>query len=117
MTTTATIAARLTALCTEGKFIQAQEELYDFDIVHIETDGTRFETLPVMLEKEQQFLDNIEKINQVEFSEPLIAGGYFTVKLIMDIKLKNIGRKRLEELCIYQVVDGKIVFEQFFRDK
>lgn len=117
MKTTATIAHRLTELCTAGNFIQAQEELYSPDIVNIETDGTRFETLPAVLEKEQQFLDNIEKINLVEFSEPLIAGGYFTVKLVMDINLKNIGRKRFEELCIYQVVDGKIVFEQFFRDK
>jgi hypothetical protein len=60
---------------------------------------------------------NIEQINLIEFSAPLIAGGYFTVKLIIDINIKNIGRKRVEELCIYQIIDGKVVFEQFFRDK
>ena len=110
------IAARLITLCTEGKFIQAQKELYDDMIVNIETDGSRLEGLATMHAREQQFLDNIERINKISFSEPLIAGSYFTVKLTMDIDLKNIGHRAIEEICVYKVKDGKVVFEQFFRD-
>jgi len=114
--TTIEVAQRLITLCTEGKFIQAQKELYDDMIVNIEVDGSRLEGLATMQAKEQQFLDNIERINKISFSEPLIAGSYFTVKLTMDIDLKNIGHRAIEEICVYKVKDGKVVFEQFFRD-
>ncbi len=112
-----TIANRLTELCTAGNFPQAQKELYNEDIVSIEVDGSRLEGLPTLLAKEQSFLDSLEKINLVEFSQPLIAGNYFTVKLTMDINIRNIGQRRVEELCVYQVAEGKIVFEQFFRNR
>lgn len=114
METTA-IAHRLIELCATGNFPQAQKELYDPEIVSIEVDGTRFEGLPTLLAKEQAFLDALDKITLIEYSEPLIAGSYFTVKLTMDIELKNLGARHVEELCVYQVAEGKIVFEQFFR--
>src|ERR1700761_8141822 len=97
------IAARLIALCVEGEFIQAQKELYDDMIVNIEVDGSRLEGLATMHAKEQQFLNSIERINKISFSEPLIAGSYFTVKLSMDIDLRNIGNKAVEEICVYKV--------------
>jgi len=114
--TTIAIANRLIELCTAGKFIQAQEEFYDTEIVNIETDGSRMEGLTNMLAKEQQFLDNIDKIHRIEFSEPIIAGSYISVKLMMDIDLKKIGYKSIAEICVYKVINDKIVFEQFFRD-
>jgi hypothetical protein len=44
------------------------------------------------------------------------AGSYFTAILKMEIEIKNVGYRKFEEVCIYQVANGKIVFEQFFRD-
>jgi len=111
------IANRLIELCTAGNFPQAQKELYDDEIVSIEVDCTRFEGLPTLLAKEQSFLDSLEKINLIQFSQPLIAGSYFSVKLTMDIVFKTTGHRHVEEICIYQVVEGKIVFEQFFRNR
>jgi hypothetical protein len=115
MDTTET-ARRLIELCEAGQFITAQEELYDDEIVSIETDGSRMEGLANMLAKEQRFLDNIAKIHRIKFSGPIIAGNFFSTKLIMEIELNNIGRKKFEEICVYKVVNHKIVFEQFFRD-
>ena len=69
-----------------------------------------------MHEKEQRFLDNVEKFHSIEFSQPLIAGNYFSVVLKMEVELKNIGLKKMEEICVYLVKDDKIIFEQFFRD-
>jgi hypothetical protein len=110
------IANRLIELCTAGGFTKAQKELYDNEIVNIETDGSRREGLETMLAKEQSFLDSLVKIDKIEFSKPLIAGSYFSVKLAMDIEFKSIGPKSIQEICVYKVVNGKIVFEQFFRD-
>jgi hypothetical protein len=32
----------------------------------------------------------------------------------MDVTMKGRGRMNLEEICVYQVKDGKIVREEFF---
>jgi hypothetical protein len=114
--TTAIVANRLIELCEAGKFIQAQHELYDTDIKRIDPDGTKSEGAANMNAKEQSFLDSLEKIHSISFSDPLIAGSYFTVILKMEIEIKKIGHKSLEEVCVYQVANGKIIFEQFFRD-
>lgn len=66
--------------------------------------------------KECRFLDNLASMGNIHYSEPLFAGGFFTVVLKMEIEIKNAGHRSLEEICVYQVEKGKIIFEQFFRD-
>lgn len=114
--TTATIANRLIELCTAGKFTEAQKELYAADITSIETDGSQRAGLDTLLIKEQNFLNSLEQIFLIEFSTPLVAGSYFTTKLTMEFEMKKVGRLKIEELCIYRVLNDKIVSEQFFRD-
>ena len=114
--TTVKVAARLIELCGKGNFIQAQHELYDTDIKSIDPDGSVTVGASNMNAKEQRFLDNLEKIHNISFSNPMFAGNYFTVILKMEIEIKNIGYKAFEEVCVYQVTNGKIIFEQFFRD-
>lgn len=113
---TATVAGRLIELCKEGKFLEAQHELYDTDIISIDPDGSKTVGASNMHAKEEQFLARLEKFHNISWSEPLIAGSYFTVILKMEIEFKKVGHKSLEEVCVYQVRNGKIVFEQFFRD-
>ena len=114
--TTKEVADRLIELCKEGNFVQAQQELYHTDIISIDPDGTRTISAANMLAKEHRFLDNIITMGNITYSEPLIAGGFFTVVLKMEMELKNARHIALEEVCVYQVDEGKIVFEQFFRD-
>src|SRR5258708_7311594 len=111
--TTLEVANRLIELCKEGNFIQAQQELYHADIVSIDPDGSKTVSAANMLAKEQRFLANLEKMGAISYSQPLITGSFFTVVLKMEIK--NTGHRDLEEVCVYQVEQGKIVFEQFFR--
>jgi hypothetical protein len=113
--TTRMVADRLIELCKAGEFVQAQQELYHADIVRIEPDGTKTSGAAKMLEQEQRFLASLEKIHGISYSEPLVAGKYFTVVLKMEIDMKQRGKITLEEVCVYEVVDGKVVFEQFFR--
>ncbi len=114
--TTATIAHRLIELCTAGKFLEAQEELYDNDIVSIETDGTQTQGAANMHTKEETFLARVARMNSIQYSEIQVAGSYFSVVLSMEMELKEIGPLSLKEVCVYRVKEGKIVFEQFFRD-
>jgi limonene-1,2-epoxide hydrolase len=34
--------------------------------------------------------------------------------MVLDATIKGMGRMTLEEVCVYEVKDGKIVVEQFF---
>jgi predicted ester cyclase len=43
-----------------------------------------------------------------------VAGDYFSIAWMMDITMKGQGRVKMEEVCVYKVKDGKIVWEQFF---
>jgi hypothetical protein len=45
---------------------------------------------------------------------PIVAGNFFSCTMGMDITMKGQGRMNMEEVCLYQVKDGKIVLEQFF---
>jgi limonene-1,2-epoxide hydrolase len=34
--------------------------------------------------------------------------------MTLDATMTGMGRMQLDEICVYEVKDGKIVFEQFF---
>jgi hypothetical protein len=117
---TRAIAARLAELCRKGEFETAQKELYAKDAVSIEpyaTEGFEKETkgLDKMLEKGEKFQSMIEATHgPVEISEPVVAENSFAFSMTMDVTLKEKGRMKMFELCVYQVKDGKIISEQFF---
>ena len=67
------IAKRLVALCREGKFSQAQDELYADDARSVEMDT-----------------------------------------MTIDATWKGRGRHAMEEICVYETANGKVVREQFF---
>lgn len=118
----AQIAQRLVALCREGKFEEAQNELYAQDAVSIEPDGLpegalgNVQGLDAIREKGREFQARTEAVHSMAVSEPLVAGNWFSVTMVMDITMKQLGRLTMGELCVYQVRDGKIVREQFFYD-
>jgi hypothetical protein len=117
--TTSEIAKRLAELCRQGKWEQAQKELFSTDAVSIEPYATpAFEKetkgLNAIIEKGRKFENSTEGLHHVEISEPVIAGNAIAFKLVMDITMKDRPRETWEEICIYQVKQGKIVSEQFF---
>jgi hypothetical protein len=106
------IAARLTELCSQGQFEAAQKELFAEDAVSIEPQETK--GLRAIIEKGHKFESMVEKVHGVSTSEPLVTGNAIAIALTMDVTMKGRGRVKLEELCAYEVKDGKIVSEQFF---
>jgi len=116
--TTKEIAERLVALCRQGNFEAAQRELYAADAINIEPYGTatfakETKGLSAILEKGQRFAAMLEQVHSISVSDPLVAGSWFTCALQLDLTMKGHGRMSLNELCIYEVKDGKIISEQF----
>jgi ketosteroid isomerase-like protein len=113
------IATRLTELCRQGQFEAAQKELFAEDAVSIEPrDMPDFpkETkgLRAIIEKGHKFESMVEQMHGCSTSAPLVTGNAIALALTMDVTMKGRGRVKLEEICAYEVKDGKIVSEQFF---
>jgi len=114
---TSHVADRLVELCRQGQFEQAQTELFADDAVSIEPDGAPVEVaegLEAIQEKGREFMSGVEAIHGIVVSEPIVAGSFFTVSMELDTTMKGRGRVSMEELCVYEVDDGKIISEQFF---
>lgn len=117
------IANRLVELCRTGKGDQAQDELYSKDAVSIEMEGMEAPGMPTVAkgidairEKGRQFNASIEEVHGGTVGDPIVMGNWFAVTMTMDATFKGRGRMNMEEICVYQVKDGKIVREQFFYD-
>ena len=115
--TTQEIADRLVALSREGKFDEAQDTLYSENAVSIEPKGAPTEVvqgLDAIKAKSEQWASMVEEVHHTEISDPLVAENFFSISLKNEVTFKGMGRLKFEEICVYEVVGGKIVKEQFF---
>lgn len=118
------IGQRLVALCREGKFKEAVEELYSQDVVSVEAVGDA--TMPA----ESQGIDAVRakgewweanhEVHGCEVAGPFPNHGRFAVIFRMDITSK-IGpmagqRMQFQEVAVYTVANNKIVREEFYYD-
>jgi hypothetical protein len=116
--TTTEVANRLVELCRLGKVLEAQEELFADNVTCVEPShpgnapGTTGKAAAI--EKGKQFGAMIEEVHSAYISEPVIAGNWFSIAWTMDVTMKGPGRQKMEEILVYHVENGKIVFEQYF---
>ena len=117
--TTKEVADKLVALCSEGKFLEATQTLYSPEIVSIEASappGGSRETkgLEDVLKKGEWWTENHE-VHSSTVEGPLVAGSHFAVTFKMEVTFKPAQRRfHMEEIAVYEVADGKVVYEQFF---
>lgn len=115
--TTQEVADRLTAYCREENY-QAAYDLYADDAVSVEMDGMPGEK--VTKGKENiwnaylQWAESIEEVHGGSVGEPVVAANHFVLPMSMDATFKETGRWAFEELCVYQVENGKIKQAQYF---
>jgi hypothetical protein len=115
--TTEVVAKRLVQLCREGKNVDAIEELYSDKIISLEPKGSqaeRTEGKVAVLGKTQQWHSMVEQIVSAHISDPIVSGNHFSCAMDMEVIMKGSGKNTMNEVCVYEVKDGKIVFEQFF---
>lgn len=108
------LAQQLVALCRDWKFLEAQATLLHEDCLNIEADGRVVRGRNAIMAKERAFLDNIEAIHLLEISDPVVADGYFAVQFHSELTVKGIGRRKRNEIIVYEVQGDKIIREQFF---
>ena len=112
------IATRLHELCSKNDYKTAQDELYAEDVTSTESNmhGSR-ETVkgkPALAAKSQQFQSMVEQMYGGYIKEPVVVGNYIFLEMGMDVKMKNMDRMNMDEICKYEVKDGKIISEEFF---
>jgi ketosteroid isomerase-like protein len=114
---TTEVAHRLIELCRQGKNMDAVHELYADNILSLEPKGSmneQAEGKEAVIAKETGFFTMVEEVHSSELSDALVAENFFSVTMKMDMTVKGMGRTRMDEVCVYEVKDGKIVFEEFF---
>lgn len=118
--TTQEIADKVVANCLSGHFAANYNELYDENVVSREplnnSLGVESETkgLRNVVSRAEEFHNIIEKVLSKEISDPLVAGDHFTFRLCQEFELKGVGYVKLDELCLFRVKDGKIIYEEYF---
>ena len=87
-----------------------------FSIEPDNTSGFPKEThgLNKIIEKGNMFESMVEEFHECLVSEPLVTESSIAFVLTMDLTMKGQGRSKMEEICVYQVKDGKITSEHFF---
>ncbi len=114
------VAQKWADMCREGKNLDCVNELYAENVVSREMPGGPNPEWEVVSGKQnvwnknKQWLDNVEDFHSGDISDPVVAGNHFTVKMDFDCTFKEGGRQQMEELCVFEVKDGKIASEQFF---
>lgn len=117
--TTHEVAVKLARLCSAGKFQEAMESLYSPEIVSMEAGappgGSReAKGIAAVRAKGEWWVANHE-IHSATVEGPLVAGSHFAVTFKMDITFKPQAKRfTMEEVAVYKVADGKIVYEEFF---
>ena len=117
--TTQQIASRLAELCRNGDWKTAHNELFSKDAVSIEpfeSPGFAKETkgMDAIKKKGEAWEAMVEEVHGMKVSEPLIAGNAFSLVMDMDMTMKQGGRQKMSELCVYETKDGKVISERFF---
>lgn len=111
------VANKWYEMCNQSQNLECVEELYAENVVSREMPGVPEEVVSGqqnVWDKSKQWLDNVEEFHGGDISEPIVAGNHFTSKMNFDVTFKDRGRQQMEEICVFEVQNGKIVHEQFF---
>ncbi|WP_418639553.1 SnoaL-like domain-containing protein [Winogradskyella sp.] len=111
------VAKKWKEMCEKGKNLECINELYAENVVSKEMPGMPGEVVTGkqnVWNKSKEWIDSVENIHASSISNPLVAGNFFTAKMDFDCTFKKGGRQKMEEVCVYEVKDGKITSEQYF---
>jgi hypothetical protein len=117
--TTQEIANKLVELCSVGKFHEAMVALYSNDIVSMEAGappgGSREAKGLDAVKAKGEWWSNNHEVHAAKVEGPLVAGSHFAVTFKLDVTFKPEKRRfTMEEIAVYKVANGKIVYEEFF---
>ncbi len=117
--TTKEVADKLVKLCSTGKLDEAMQTLYSPEIVSVEAGAPPGQSreskgLDACLAKGAWWVANHE-VHSSHVEGPLVAGSHFAVVFKFDVTFKPQNKRfTMEEVAVYKVAEGKIVYEEFF---
>ena len=99
--------------------MEATETLYSPDIVSVEASappgGSRESKGIAAVRGKGEWWTANHEVHTSIVEGPLVAGSHFAVTFKMDVTFKPQNRRfEMEEIAVYKVADGKIVYEEFF---
>ncbi len=116
--TTQEVASEFAALCRAGKWEECIEKFYSSDIISIEPEGGAWGTvqgLEAIGKKGQEWQEMVDEFHSSEISDPIVAGNFFSMTMRSKVTLKGMDQPiNMDEICVYEVNDGKVMKEQFF---
>ena len=115
MTTTEEVAKKVVELVRKQAWYEALDSLYDDNIVSVEADPGAPETRSKQgVRGKVDWWLNAFEVHTFDASEPFVARDRFVVQYdaeVSDKKTKE--RRKLSEVGVYTVKNGKIVREEF----
>lgn len=117
--TTQEVADTLVKFCSQGKFEDAIKALYSADIVSVEAGAPPGQSreakgIEAVTAKGEWWVANHE-VHSCVVEGPLVAASHFAVVFRLDVTFKPQSKRfTMEEVAVYKVADGKIVYEEFF---
>ncbi|MGB0175633.1 MAG: SnoaL-like domain-containing protein [Owenweeksia sp.] len=111
------IANRLVELCRKGENMKAYDELFSDSAIAIEPEGMPDNIaagLDNLRAKTREWYNDVEEMHSMKVSDPVVGDNFFSCSMSMDLTSKSRGRMQMEEICVYEVKDDKIIKEQFF---
>lgn len=113
------VAIGLVRLCSQGKFEDAMKAFYSPDIVSVEAGappGQSRETKGLEeVTKKGEWWNANHEVHAVTVEGPLVASSHFAVVFKLDVTFKPENRRfQMEEIAVYKVANGQIVYEEFF---
>ncbi len=116
--TTQEVANRLVELSRESKWEEIYQELFSPEIVSIEPKGGPWGTVKgfeAIAKKAKEWETMVEEFHSMEVSDPIVAENFFALTMKSKVTMKGQTEPTdMDEICLYNVVDGKVVSEQFF---
>ena len=111
------IANRLVEICRAGNWNDAYHELFASDAAAYEMEGLPdriTQGVTNLIAKGETHGANWEEVHEIIVTDPLVFGNFFSVGMRIDVTRKDGVRELAEEMCVYEVKDGKIIAERFF---
>jgi SnoaL-like protein len=116
--TTEEVAARYLELAEQGKWFEIQDELFADGVRSVEPPHSPYlksaEGKANVRRKAEEWVSKVERVHAQYFTKPVVGGNYFAMAWGIDADVTGLGRRKIDEIMLYEVKDGQIVMEQFF---
>ena len=115
--TTQEVANEYYKWAKDGKWTKIHDKLYSDNAWSIESSssqGPPVQGKDAIKQKGVKWGENIKEVHGGYCNEPIVAGNHFSCTMGTTYTDKKNEKQQLDEVCVFEVNNGKIVKEQFF---